>query len=95
MAANFFSSTGLQLAIVWIISAFFVHFSVAQTTAAADEGERILKRRADDAWFLEKSVRSLFFSLDALSCTAFPTLLRSFSDLLHFFVNLLGLLVLP
>ena len=59
MAVSPAPSTGLQLAVVWIISAFCLHFSAAQTAAAAEDGERILKRRADDAWFLEKSVRSL------------------------------------
>lgn len=64
MAANFVHSTGpLHLAVVWGILTLFVHLSAAQTTAAADEGERILKRRADDAWFLEKSVRFLFHFL--------------------------------
>lgn len=73
MAANLVHSTG-HLAVVCGLLTLFVHLSAAQTTAAADEGERVLKRRGDDAWFLEKSVRIHSFPFQIsrkLSASAF------------------------
>lgn len=55
--ANSHCSTGLlQLAVLFILLAFYVQMNTTQTTATSDEPDRIIKKRGDDAWFLEKSV---------------------------------------
>lgn len=51
-----FSTILLQLVVLFILE----QYSIAQTSSASDEPDRILKKRGDDAWFLEKSVGSFF-----------------------------------